>query len=236
MINVAIVEDEKSAADVLLSYLDKYTEATGVEFHSKCFENPIVFLTEYTGNYDLVLLDIELPDMNGMEAAKKIREWDKNVTLIFVTNMAQYAIKGYEVGAMDFIVKPVTYYDFSLKLGRAVESIRSRNDVKIPVTSDDVVRCLTVTELTYIEVIKHEVIYHLADGSVLRSYGTLKKIEEQLLGAGFAKCNHCYLVNLRYVTELNGNTVLVGKDELQISHPKRKNFLKALNDYLGERM
>lgn len=235
MINVAIVEDEKNAAELLAGYLETYTRERSVGFHTVCFDNPITFLSNYKSNFDLVLMDIEMPDMNGMDAARKMRELDRAVTLIFVTNMAQFAIKGYEVDAFDFVVKPVSYFDFALKLSRAVERIRSRSEVKIPIAVDDAVKYVTPNDLMYVEVIKHRVIYHTTEGA-LESYGTLKKIEPVLLSADFAKCNNCYLVNLRYVTGIKGFSVTVGGDELQISHPKKKEFVKALNDYLGEKL
>lgn len=234
MINVAIVEDEKSESSLLAEYLTTYTKDHGVEFHTVIYENPITFLTGYKSNFDLVLMDIEMPDINGMETARKMREIDKTVTLIFVTNMAQFAIKGYEVDAFDFMVKPVSYFDFALKLGRAIERIRSRKEIKIPIAVEDSVKYVTPLELMYVEIIKHRLLYHTTEG-VFETYGTMKKIEPTLLAADFAKCNNCYLVNLRYVTGIKGYAVTVGGDELQISHPKRREFVKALNDYLGEK-
>lgn len=234
MLNIAIVEDEKKAADILLSYFATYKERTGEQFRAVVFENPILFLTNYSSNYDMVFMDIELPNMNGMEASRKLREIDKTVALIFVTNMSQYAVKGYEVGAFDYIVKPVTYYDFALKLERALESIRSRDMVKILVPVDDAVKCITALELVYVEVLDHKLIYHTTDG-VYATTGSLKALEQKLLNADFAKCNNCYLVNLRYVTGLSGFTVTVNGEKLQVSHPRRKEFKRALNNYLGEK-
>lgn len=235
MINVAIVEDEKEAAEILLGYLDRYTKEKGAEFHPLCYENPIKFLANYTSNYDIVFMDIELPDLNGMETARKMREIDKTVALVFVTNMAQFAIKGYEVDAFDFIVKPVTYFDFALKLERAIDRMSGRTGVKIMVSVDDALKCITADEIKYVEIIKHRLIYHTTSGT-FEAYGTLKKVAPALLSADFAKCNNCYLVNLRYVSGVKGYTVTVGGDELQISHPKKKEFIKALNNYLGERV
>ncbi len=234
MINIAIVEDEKSSADLLKSYFDKYSEKKGTKFRIVHFDNPVNFLTNYTSNYDMVLMDIELPDINGLDVSRKLRHLDKTVTLIFVTNMSQFAVMGYEVDAFDYIVKPVMYYDFALKLERALEHINSRNITKLQVVVDDAIKCISSSELKYVEVINHRLIYHTTDGEFVAT-GSLKGVEQRLIPAGFAKCNNCYLVNLRYVTGIKDFTVTVDGEELQISHPKRREFKRALNDYLGEK-
>lgn len=229
------MEDEKTAADLLLSYFDTYTQNKGEKFHTVWFDNPVNFLTYYKPNYDLVLMDIELPDINGMDTSRKLRQIDKLVTLIFVTNMSQFAVTGYEVDAFDYIVKPVSYYDFALKLERAIERIKSRTEQKIQIVVDDLIKCITTSELKYVEVMNHKLIFHTKTGDYVGT-GTLKELEKRLVNSDFARCNNCYLVNLRYVTGISGFTVIVDGEELQISHPKRKEFKRALNDYLGEKL
>jgi len=232
MKNIAIVEDDAEAADLLERYLSRYTETCGEEFKIARFCDPISFLTNYKANYDIVCMDIKLPGFDGMKAARKMRELDKDVTLIFVTNMAQYAVNGYEVGALDFIVKPVTYPNFALKLHRAFTHIEGKKGNKVYISVENGVMCFSSSEIMYVEIIKHRIIYHTRYGDYF-SHGTLKKAEMQIADSHFVKCNSCYLVNLRYVTAVVNYEAFLGDIRLQISHPKRRDFLRALNDYLG---
>lgn len=133
MVNVAIVEDEDAAAAILSNCLDKYASAKreGVEFSVCRYHDAVSFLENYRSRFDIVFMDIQLPDLDGMEAAKKLRRLDSSVTLIFVTNMANFAVRGYEVDALDFIVKPVEYFSFALKLDRALERLKSTAEQEI---------------------------------------------------------------------------------------------------------
>lgn len=232
MKNIAIVEDEQGAADLLISYLDRYSKASGEQFNAVRFADPIAFLENYKATFDIVFMDIEMPNMNGMEAAEKMRRVDSRTILIFVTNMAQYAVNGYAVDALDFIVKPVTYANFALKMRRAVERLKDSDEVKMTVNTENGVICVAASQIKYIEVYNHKLVYHLTDTN-LTAYGQLKKAEKLLPKNSFCRCNNCFLVNLRYVTALKGYTVVLGGEELPVSHGKRKDFMKALADYLG---
>ena len=115
MFKVAIVEDSIKDFTLLKSYLEQYEKENNIEFNIQCFENGIRFLDKFSANYDIIFMDIDMPYMNGLEVSKKIREIDKTVVLIFVTNLSQYAVNGYEVEALDYIVKPISYFNFSIK-------------------------------------------------------------------------------------------------------------------------
>ena len=133
---------------------------------------------------------------------------------------------------LDFIVKLVAYFPFSIKLDRAVKRLESRQERELLVPAEDGVVCLKCSEVTYIEVMQHRITYHTRDKSYT-GYGSLKKIEPLLPEKVFAKCNSCYVVNLRYVRQIKDFSVLVGEDWLAISHARRKPFLSALNEYIG---
>ena len=126
MIKTIILEDEKDAADALRAYLSQYSAEKGVAFGVRSYDNAVDLLEAYDASADVVFADIQMPLIDGMSAAKKIRDRDKSVLIVFVTNLAQYAIEGYEVGAFDFILKPVRRTSFFMKLDRIINELGHR--------------------------------------------------------------------------------------------------------------
>lgn len=233
MIKVAIIEDDNQAAEVLIKFLDRYSKEKNITFGIDHFTSAIAFLDNHKNNYDLVFMDIELPSMDGMTAAKMLRERDSYVTLIFVTNMAQFAIKGYEVNALDFIVKPIHYHDFSFRVEKAVAKLLANQDKFIMLHDNrGSYQKINTSHIKYIEITNHKMIYHCIEGN-FETYGSLKNVENVLSTSCFVRCNSCYLVNLNFVYSVKDFIVDVGGDKLKISQPKKKDFMKALNEFIG---
>lgn len=237
MLKVVLVEDNVEAMETVKAYLERYSEENGLQYRFTWFDNPINFLTKYNLDYDVIFLDIQMPNMNGMDLAHKIREKDDAVPLIFITNMAQFAIKGYEVGASDFIVKPVSYYDFSLKFERVVKKLVKQSDeIRIAVSSGGSTKYVFARDVRYVEVLKHRLKYYTTDGEFDAS-GSLSKMQTLLEPLDFVRCNNYCLVNLRYVFGVKGYTLTVftgrgdEKVELVISQPRKKEFMQKLNDF-----
>lgn len=131
VLRVAIAEDEAESRGQLTEFLRQYGETYSVEMEVSCFSSGVDLVQDYRPEYDIILLDIAMPDMDGMETARRIRQVDEQVVLVFITQMAQYAINGYEVGALDFILKPVNYDVFAMKLTKAIRRAESREGKRI---------------------------------------------------------------------------------------------------------
>lgn len=232
MICIAIVEDDENSATSLQNYIERYQREHELDCRLVFFKNGLEFISSYHPIFDVIFMDIKMPHLDGMQAAKKLREMDEETVLLFITSMAQYAIRGYEVDALDFILKPVKYYDFEMKFSRVLRYIEKHKDTRITITLGDVIKRVSIRDLYYIEVINHTLIYHAA-GHTYQAYGQLKNLEETLASCNFVKCNSCYLVNLRHITEVRSNSILIHKDEIPISRRRKKDFMKSLADYMG---
>lgn len=130
MIRIAIVEDEDLYIRQLTQYLEKYEKKEQEDFEITVYRDGDGITSQYNAQFDIILMDIQMKFVNGMTAAEEIREVDSEVVIIFITNMTQYAIRGYEVDAFDYILKPVSYFAFSQSLaGRLPESKKEEVDM-----------------------------------------------------------------------------------------------------------
>lgn len=232
MRNIAIVEDEDSAAEKLIDSIKRYQSEFDCEFNIVRFSDAADFLDGYKAIYAVVFMDIQMPRSNGMDAAFELRKIDKSASLIFITNLMQYAQKGYEVDAVGYILKPFTYYDFSLKFRKALDKyvMEENRDIVVDIAGG-MVR-ISCDRLMYVEIMKHRLYYHLVD-DVIQTTGVLSAVEKQLEGRGFLRCNSCYLVNPQFIVSVKGNIVTVGNDELTISRPRRAAFMTNLTQWFA---
>ena len=232
MIRVAVVEDDDSCARRIQAFLQRYGKEKNEELAVTRFADGCALVRDYRPVWHVLLLDIEMPKLDGMSAARQIREIDSDAVIIFITNMAKYAIKGYEVDALDFLLKPVNYFVLSIKLDKALLHLRSQSAQCLMLQEKDGLHKLPLSEICYIDVFKHRLQIHTLQG-VHTAPGSLSEIENQLAGAHFARCNSGYLVNLRHITLVKADSVVVAGDELLISRRKKEEFLLAVTDYYG---
>lgn len=232
MVRVAFLDDSKEDRELLAGYLERFQKEQNMPMKLSSFGSSLDFLEEYSGGYDVILLDVEMPGMDGMEVAKEIRRLDEMTGIIFITNMAQYAIRGYEVNAIDFIVKPVQYFNFAEKFRKALDFAGKRREREILLNDEDGIVKISVSDVYYLEKNKNYLIYHTNKGE-FRERGTMHMAKEKLGDQSFAECTSGCLVNLRHVERVGKDTIVVKGGELPISRRMRRDFMQSFMKYAG---
>lgn len=232
MIKIAVVDDEQRERDTLFQYFIEVQKELKQELEIHRYESGDEFLNAYDYSFSLVCLDIDMEGRDGLETARELRMRDKEVTIIFVTNMAQMAIRGYEVQALDFVVKPVNYYSFAMKIRSALNILENKKSRNIVLPTPNGIQKISTDNLYYVEVEGHYLYYHTKEEK-FRQKASMKELEDKLSGLSFKRCNNCYLVNLKYVDCVNKDDIKVGGEWLKISRPRKKEFLQSLANYMG---
>ena len=187
----------------------------------------------YRAQFDIILLDVEMPFLNGMTAAEMIRRQDPEVILIFITNMPQYAIRGYAVDALDYVLKPVNYFAFSQRLERAIRRLGRREAVYLTIPVKGGTMKVAADDVYYVESLGHQLIYHTRTGNYAATAGTIQQMENDLAPLHFFRCHKGYLVNLNHVDGIRDGCALVGDAQLPISRAKKAALLESLTAYIS---
>ena len=232
MINLAIVEDEDTYAAQLTEFVEKYQTESGNYFKITRFRDGDEIANGYKSQFDIILMDIEMKLMDGMTAAEEIRRLDQDVVIMFITNMTSYAIRGYQVDALDYVVKPVSYFAFSQKLDRAIGRIRKSSSNIISIDMPTGVKKLDIDNIFYIESEGHNLNFYTSGGQfTIRA--KLSDFEHQLSPYNFFRSNKGYLVNLKYVDGVENGACLIAGKQLLISRARKNDFMSALTDYMA---
>lgn len=231
-INVAVIEDADDAFLSVKTCFEQYSQNTEYTFNITRFVYSELFLENYKPCFDIVIMDVMLPGMNGMDAAASLRKFDPEVVLIFVTNMSQYALKGYEVDALDYILKPINYNSFAMKIDKALRRIdKASEELKLSLRTVDGIRLVRVSDIYYIDILRHYITVYSCHTDI-SSYGVLNEIEKQL-PANFIRCSACAIVNLKYVEGIYGDEIKLKNGKLvHIGRTRKKDLMTALAKHI----
>lgn len=235
MIKIAIVEDEDIYIDELTGYLKSFQSERNEEFEVTLYRDGDAVTSGYKAQFDIILMDIQMKFIDGMTAAEEIRQKDSEVIIIFITNMTQYAIRGYEVDALDYILKPVTYFTFSQKLSKAVERIKNRRACFVTIPVKGGLKKLNINDIYYVESQGHTLIYH-THHEIFTCRGNMKETEKMLEPHGFFRTNKGCLVNMKYVDIVQDTDCVINGEKLPIARARRKLFMDTLTLYISEVM
>ncbi len=234
MLKVVIVEDEKKCIDTILSYLHAYELDKHISITVETYSDGINFLDDYKGGADLIYMDIAMPQMNGLSVAKELRKKDSLIGIIFITTLGQYAVKGYEVNALDFLIKPVPYELFCIKLDKALKYIQKKIVPTFMYSTPTQLKKIPFNEITFIESREHYIIIHTVDGSEYKLRASLSDTFKlyDFENNDFAFANRSVLVNLSYVDGFEKNELTINGEIITIGRTKKKEFLDKLTSYV----
>lgn len=233
MIRVAIVEDDALCCRQAVEFIGRFSRETATEFDVHTFPSSSMFLKEFNADYNILLLDILMPGYSGFDVAEQVRLFDANSVIIFITSTPQYAIKGYAVKALSYILKPMSWPTFEAEFSRAVDAVERGGRPTIMLQSGTNYYQQPLDEISHIESKRHRITVH-TDDHPIHVTSTLSSLEQRLVPMGFYRINSCYLVNMDRVKRVEGQICVLDTGEaLRISRARKKGFAQTLARQLG---
>ncbi len=233
---VVILEDRPSDSQRLESFIQKYASEKELQVEVSIFSEGSKLIEEYDNRFDVLFVDIELPGISGMKTAEKVREKDSVIPIIFTTNMAQYAVQGYEVAALGFMLKPIPYFQFEKYFSKAVAKCKKNRELletsMLSLGNNRMFKYVSVDEIVYIIKDRNYIEYHFVNHEFFRERGTFRDVLPKFEKTSIKQISSGCMVNLRYVQKKNVNDVYVMDMVFSVTMPYRKSFTQDLMDYM----
>lgn len=230
-VRIGILEDEVLEQKITLEHVSRFFSTNDIEYEYFVSNNAEDFLKHDLTSVDIVLLDIIMDgEKNGFDVAKIIREKNNKVAIIFLTKTVQYAIKGYQVRAIDYMLKPLIYEDFSLKMTMFLKSLFNDERKEHVFKCKDKIIKIKEKNIKYIDIYKHYLTLYCVDGEYV-TRGSMLEISK-ILSNNFSRCSSNCFINLMHLEEIRKDDAVVDGKLIKITAKYKKQFLKDLSLYL----
>lgn len=233
---IVVCDDEWDARQQLCLYLKRLQQESGDRYEIFYFSSAEALLAEMPRDVHVILLDIQMEQTSGIDAARTLRAEGLDAHLIFITNNPAYALEGYDVHAYAYLRKPLLYEALKRHLMDAFAQIdqRSGGILSIPTPSGvDIIRC---SDLIYVEVLRHQTTFVTVSGN--SDYiCSLNAVEERIRRYGFFRCHKSYLINLRKIIRVTAdNVIMAGDHAVPLSKYRRKELLEQIAGFIGAQL
>ena len=231
----AICDDMPDIRDQLQAYFVQFSKENQLSVNVDLYASGSQLLAADFLKYDLMILDVQMGEPNGIETARQIRSSGGNMTIIFFTNYIQYALEGYEVQAFRFLLKPLTYAQFADVAGKALLQMRDQKQDYLNVRQKDSVVHVPIADIVYAETERGHVILHTKKQEKITNFLPMKDVEQTLVSHQFFRCHTAFLVNLSMIRRITQQDVILQDDTvIPVSKHRRKEMKEALALYWGD--
>lgn len=227
---IAICDDEQNQIEYITSIVTSWSNHKGHSCEIRTFASAEAFLFEYEEDkaYDILLLDVEMKNMNGIELAKRIRKDNNRAEIIFITSHFEFVGEGYEVDALHYLIKPISVEKFTQVLTKAAEKL-SVEPPSVVISCEGETVKLYESDILYVESFLHYIVIHTKDNE----YKIKENISvfENKVSDVFYRIHRSYLVSLKYITRISRTSVNIGNTELPLSRGKYDNINRAFIEH-----
>ena len=235
MIKIAFCDDDMEVLHQMNELLDRYRVERNEDITYAAFQSPFELLTEIEKGIrpDILFLDVVMPGQNGMDVAKEIRQYDTNMKIIFLTSSPEFAVESYSVGAYFYQLKPIWEESFFRLMDAVLAECEKKKKNSLILRSKDGITRIDLQQLEYCEVLGRKLLFHLENGAVLESAGSLDDLAGQLMQYSNFFCPHrSFLVNMEYIQNISSRSIkMVNDAEIPIPHGKCSEIKNTYMEY-----
>ena len=235
MIKIAFCDDDMEVLHQVNELLDRYRVERNEDITYAAFQSPFELLTEIEKGIrpDILFLDVVMPGQNGMDVAKEIRQYDANMKIIFLTSSPEFAVESYTVGAYFYQLKPIWAESFFRLMDSVLAECEKKKKNSLVLRSKDGITRIDLRQLEYCEVLGRKLLFHLENGAVLESAGSLDDLAGQLMQySNFFRPHRSFLVNMEYIQNISSRSIkMVNDAEIPIPHGKCSEIKNTYMEY-----
>jgi DNA-binding LytR/AlgR family response regulator len=231
-LNIGICEDDLIHIDILSKHIEETLKLKELSFEIYKFKSGEELLKNYPNKLDILFLDIQMKVLTGMDTARKLREFDKNVEIIFTTSVSDYVYEGYEVRAYRYLLKPLRYEVIEKHLIECISNILDKEKNYLVINNKNNLTKIMLEDVLYIETQGRELLIHKKDNLYMVKM-SMRKIEKLLEGKKFFRCHNSFIVNLDKVECIDKNIVYINKVQIPVSKHRIQSLKKELTNLLG---